>query len=245
MEGGQDVAVKVLAERAAGDSGQAGFENAMRRVAGVAHPALVRILDVGFIQDRRPVIIMELLSGGDLRALLNESPQNLRVERVVSIGAPVAEALAYAHKRKVLHRALQPGDIFIARTGVKVLNLGLVEAVMALQPGASEAYYTPAYAAPEVWLDEPAQASADLYSLGCILYEMLRGTPPFSRSGLARPSDELRRRHLSEKPAAPSISTTAEGLLWQTVLDLLAKNPGNRPTASQTVERLRIVRRNL
>jgi serine/threonine protein kinase len=216
----------------------------MRRVARLAHPALVRILDVGFMQDT-PVIIMELLSGGDLRALLNESPQGLPVERVVSIGASVAEALAYAHGQRVPHRALQPGDIFIGRTGVKVLNLGLVEAVMALQRNASGAYYAPAYTAPEVWLNGPAQAPADLYSLGCILYEMLRGAPPFSRSGSAIPSDYLRGRHLTEAPAAPAVSTQAEGLLWQTVLDQLAKTPRDRPTASRTVERLRIVQRSL
>ena len=224
---GREVAVKVLSPQFAADPDfLARFEREARHAASLSHPGLVTVFDSG-MDGAEPFIVMELVTGRTLRQLLDKQGM-VPAGQAVGIAAAVCEALAVAHAAGLVHRDIKPGNILLAADGqVKLLDLGIARAEGGTRTMA--VLGTAAYLSPEQAYGEPAGPPADLYSLGCVLFEMLTGAPPFS----ADTAVALAYRHVHDDPGPPS--ARRPGL--STRLDLitarlLAKDPAARPASA-------------
>ena len=205
----QDVALKVLSSHAGNEhEAVARFEREVLTIARLSHPNTVRILDHGVTPEGIWFYAMELLQGSDLAALLRrEGP--LPPTRATHLMTQVCAALAEAHRQGVVHRDLKPGNIFVATVAgqedfVKLLDFGLAK--LTLEPDDAltrdgSVLGTPQYMAPET-LAEGAlvDARSDVYALGCVLYEMLTGSPPFADSNWRK----LLRQVAEQQPEPPS-----------------------------------------
>lgn len=186
---GREVALKVMASHVAADPEmRRRFETEARAVAALSHPAIMSIYELAFV-DGHPLAVMELLEGQTLRGRL--AGGSIPWRETAEIGAAVAEGLAAAHARGVIHRDLKPENVFLTRDGaVKILDFGLalrrLEAadvsgesptIVPTAPGLVMG--TLGYMSPEQVRGERVDGRSDLFSLGCILYEMLAGQPLF------------------------------------------------------------------
>lgn len=224
---GREVAVKVLSPQFAADPDfLARFEREARHAAALSHSGLVTVFDSG-MDGAEPFIVMELVAGRTLRQVLDEQGM-LPAGQAVGIAAAVGEALAVAHAAGLVHRDIKPGNIMLAADGqVKLLDLGIARAEGRTRTMA--VLGTAAYLAPEQASGEPAGPAADLYSLGCVLFEMLTGAPPFS----ADTAVALAYRQVHDDPGLPS--ARRPGLpprLDQITSRLLAKDPAARPASA-------------
>jgi serine/threonine-protein kinase len=233
------VAVKVLpAELAEGDASHVErFQREARAAASLAHPGVVAVYDTGE-DDATRFIVMECVNGRSLSELLREDAP-LDPERAVSIAARVADALAAAHAAGIVHRDIKPGNVMVADDGaVKVLDFGLARArdATALTQSAT-VLGTAGYLAPEQALGKRADERADVYSLGCLLYALLAGRPPFTGESAAA----ILNQHVNSRPRPPSaLNRRIPPALDAIVLQMLSKSPGARPqSATEVGERLR------
>ncbi|MFD3872909.1 protein kinase [Streptomyces sp. NPDC058623] len=235
----RSVAVKVLLEAATGDEPVARFRREATIGARLQHPGITVVHDVGR-QDGRLFIVMELLSGEDLAAVLARSPGGLPVATALDLAAQTAEALSAAHAQAVVHRDLKPGNLFLLPGGrLKICDFGIAHSSDAT-PGwtvTGRMFGTPAYMAPEQWRGERVDARCDLYALGCVLYALLSGEPPFGSAGSPY---ALMLRHVEEVPAALPVAPDLAALL----ATLLEKAPDDRPaSAARTATALRALER--
>src|SRR5436190_6043024 len=224
---GRDVAIKVLLPDSARDANSlARFEREARAIASLSHPNVLSIFDYGD-QDGTFFVVTELLEGETLRArLMNDI---IQWRAAIDIGAEIAEGLAAAHARAVVHRDLKPENVFLTREGrVKILDFGLAQTDPFLagedtgnmptrkfntEPGTIVG--TLAYMSPEQLRGEAVEGTADIFSLGCILYEMVTSKKPFQRgSGAATIAailkDEVSREELAEA-VPPEFQRVIEG----------------------------------
>ncbi|MFI6604675.1 serine/threonine-protein kinase [Nonomuraea sp. NPDC050536] len=230
------VAVKVLpAELAADQESVARFTREAEATATLQHPGITVVFDIG--QDGGlTYLVMELLEGEDLRELIDRHPHGLPVDRAVSLTVQLAEALAAAHSRGIVHRDIKPANLFVLRDGrLKLCDFGIAgladAATRITQDGGSIG--TPLYMAPEQFRGDPADPRSDLYALGCVLQELLTGSPPF-QSGSGLPG--LLYSHLNEAP--PSVRERRPDVppeLERLVFDLLAKSTDGRPPGAAAV----------
>ncbi|MFD8415656.1 protein kinase [Streptomyces sp. NPDC059650] len=174
------------------------------RMLSQGHPNLTRLIDGGVDESPGgsglPFLAMELLDGHPLADLIDEEPQ-LPVSWVAAIGAQIAAGLAAAHTAGVVHRDLKPANVMLTRDGtVKILDFGMGSIVddpdQTRLTSTGVSVGTARYMAPEQFRAERVTALADLYALGCILYELLIGQPPFS----ARTPYELSEQHQHARP---------------------------------------------
>ncbi len=233
---GKQVAIKILRQDlSAGDEMVQRFFNEARAAARAKHPGIIDVYDFGR-HDGCAYLVMELLDGEPLSARLRR--ERLDHDTVRLIGRQVASALAAAHDAGIAHRDLKPDNIFLARdetavggVRVKLLDFGIAKLTEA--DGSSSAgtrtgaiMGTPAYMSPEQCRGAgDVDHRADLYALGCILFEMMAGRPPFIGHG----TGELISAHLTRRPqpmaaAAPGVPAPLAGLVDR----LLAKQPGAR-----------------
>jgi hypothetical protein len=223
---GRDVAVKVLSPQYAADPGfLARFEREARHAARLSHPRLVTVFDCG-VEETMPFIVMELVAGPTLRQVLDQAGM-LPAGEAAGIAAAVCEALEVAHAAGLVHRDIKPANIVLAGGGeVKVLDFGIAKADGGGNTRTQAVLGTAAYLSPEQVCGHPAGPQADLYSLGCVLFEMLTGTPPFS----ADTTVGLAYRHVHDDPGPPSARRPGlPGRLDEITARLLAKNPAGRP----------------
>lgn len=231
---GRQVAVKLLTHQALAGSPEP--ENGVRRfireaavTAGMSHPGVPAIYDAGEY-DGGLYLVMELVSGVTVADLVAEQGP-LPVPWVAAIGAQVAAVLAAAHARGVVHRDIKPANVMVAGDGaVTVLDFGVAGIVSQRITSTGVAVGTPAYMAPEQLHDQPATPASDLYALGCLLYEMLSGSPVFSATSPAA----LMRMHLEQAPA-PLTRADVPVSLTQLVWQLLAKDAALRPSGAREV----------
>jgi serine/threonine-protein kinase len=233
------VAVKVMsAALAEGDpSTIARFEREARAAASLVHPGIVTVYDTGVDGDQR-FIAMEYVDGESLAVIIGrEGP--LDPDWAARIAAEVADALDAAHHAGLVHRDVKPGNVMIARTGVvKVLDFGIARVSNAASITRTASLLgTAAYMAPEHASGEPVDARSDIYSLGCVLYAMLTGDPPFSGDVPAA----VLHQQISAAPRPPSEINRRVGRdLDALVLQMLAKAPADRPQSAADVrDRLR------
>lgn len=226
---GRDVAVKVLSPQFATDAAfVARFNREARNVAALSNSHIVSVFDRG-VDDRTPYIVMELVSGRTLRQVLDQAG-TLPPEEAVSIAAAVCEALDAAHSAGLVHRDIKPANVVLSGRDVKVLDFGIARAQFPAGGTRTNGVLgTAAYLSPEQASGEPVGPQSDLYSLGCVLFEMLTGAPPFaadSEVGVAY-------RHVHDDPGLPSALRSAipAKLDWISAC-LLAKRPADRPAGA-------------
>ncbi|MDQ1629345.1 MAG: eukaryotic-like serine/threonine-protein kinase [Actinomycetota bacterium] len=204
---GRSVAVKMLRPDLARDpSFQARFRREAHSAASLNHPAVVAIYDTG--EDEHagnpvPYIVMEYVEGSTLRDLL-ASGRRLVPERALEIVDGVLAALAYSHQHGIVHRDIKPANVMLTRNGdVKVMDFGIARAVAdqsATMTATSAVIGTAQYLSPEQARGEQVDARSDLYSTGCLLYELLTGRPPFVGDSPV----SVAYQHVREEPAPPS-----------------------------------------
>jgi|GEM_PF-1208528 len=159
------------------------FRRELEITSKLRHPSTIRVFEHGETKDGRPYMVMELLTGESLADRLEQGP--LEEMEALQIARQAAESLSEAHEHGVFHRDLKPDNIFIETVGVskvvKVLDFGIAGGVDATRlTQAGEVFGTPQYMSPEQCNGLPLDHRTDIYSLACILYEMLEGRPPFS-----------------------------------------------------------------
>jgi serine/threonine-protein kinase len=232
---GRQVAVKTIDLRSLRDeSGAARFEREARATAGLSHPNVVTVHDTG-VEGDTAYIVMELLPGPSLADELADGP--LPVDEVVEVGRQVASALDAAHARGLVHRDIKPGNIAYAADGrVRVLDFGITQLS---EPTGSQALTathtvmgTAEYLSPEQALGGRVDGRADLYALGCVLYALLAGRPPFKA---ATPVATMMMHANDPVPDVRALRPDTPDWLADLVHGLLAKDADVRPAGASTV----------
>jgi serine/threonine protein kinase len=232
---GKRVAVKVLREEHSRNLDLINrFFKEARATAMLAHPGCVDIIDTGRLPDGRGYIVMTLLEGENLKDRL--ARERLAPVVQMAIARQIADVLALAHSKGIIHRDLKPENVFLladeaapSRVRVKVLDFGVAKLAdnsagqQATNPNALIG--TPAYMAPEqckgaVYVD----TQSDIYALGCIMYEMACGRPPFVCRGFG----DYLMAHLTQTPPAPSSLSTLDPRLERIIVKALAKEKSGR-----------------
>jgi len=199
--------------------------------ARASHPGLVEIRAASRSSDDIPFLVMEYLEGETLAAISQRGLLDL--ETIADACARIATALAALHAVGIVHCDVKPENLFVLHGGgVKVIDFGVSRHVD--EPSHDESISgTPAYMAPEQWRGAPVLAS-DVYSLGCVMYELLTGDVPFDGS-----LPQLMMAHTEQRPARPSWLRAAVPMeLERLVLRALAKDPAMRPTMAEIARSL-------
>jgi Protein kinase domain len=231
---GRNVAVKLIKDAESDHVVLLRFRREAAIAAGLQHSGITVVHDAGR-HGGRLFMVTELLRGQDLAALLATHPDGLPVSQVLDLGIQLTDALAAAHGQGIVHRDLKPSNLFLqADDKLKILDFGIARdlntASTITKPG--DVFGTPPYMAPEQWIGGPATASIDLYAVGCILYEMLTGRPPFDGPILAA----YMTQHLSVTPVPPrDRNASVPAALNDLVVALLSKDAGYRPPGAAAV----------
>ncbi len=227
----RDVAVKVLrADLARDPSFYLRFRREAQNAAALNHPSIVAVYDTGEAETPTgplPYIVMEYVDGVTLRDIVHtEGPMPPR--RAIEIIADACQALNFSHQNGIIHRDVKPANIMISSTNaVKVMDFGIARAIADSSSVTQTAAVigTAQYLSPEQARGDPVDARSDVYSLGCVLYEILTGEPPFTGDSPV----SVAYQHVREDPIPPS--ERHEGIspdLDAVVLKALTKNPENR-----------------
>ncbi len=231
---GRSVAVKQLRTDLAVDpTFQARFRREAQSAAGLNHPTIVAVYDTGEEIDPLsgvsiPYIVMELVEGPTLRDVLREG-RKLLPERALELTQGVLEALSYSHKAGIVHRDIKPANVMLTPNGgVKVMDFGIARAVAdtsATMTQTAAVIGTAQYLSPEQARGETVDARSDLYSTGCLLYELLAGRPPFVGDSPV----SVAYQHVREAPVPPSqLDPEITPEIDAVVLKALAKDPDDR-----------------
>ncbi len=226
------VGVKTLRDDLARDQTfQARFRREAQSAASLNHPSIVAVYDTG--EDMVgptpvPYIVMEYVDGRTLRDLLREN-RRLLPERAMEISDGVLRALDYSHRNGIVHRDIKPGNVMLTRAGeVKVMDFGIARAVsdsQATMTQTAQVIGTAQYLSPEQARGERVDARSDLYSAGCLLYELLTGRPPFTGDSPVA----IAYQHVRENPIPPSrVDPEIPGWADAIVLKAMAKDPADR-----------------
>ncbi len=203
-------------------------------MARLAHVNIVTVHAISDEAEERPYIVSEYVSAGDLREELREADGPLPQGRAIAIAKDVCRALGAAHRSGVIHRDLKPANIWLTEDGsAKLGDFGISWSIDRSRLTMPETMMgTAAYMAPEQAQAQEVTARTDLYSLGCVLYELLAGRPPFEgRSPLTVVS-----QHIHAQPTPPSEhGAELPQALERLVLRLLAKDPEDRPASALEV----------
>lgn len=233
---GRRVAIKILRPDLAQDpTFQSRFRREAQSAASLNHPNIVAIYDTG--EDKLeeqgkttvvPYIVMEYVDGQTLRQLLS-SGRRLLPERALEITSGILSALDYSHRHGIVHRDIKPANVMLTRAGdVKVMDFGIARAIAdstATMTAASAVMGTAQYLSPEQARGEVVDARSDLYSTGCLLYELLTGRPPFTGDSPV----SVAYQHVSETPVPPSqVDPGVPAALDPLVMKALAKDPDDR-----------------
>jgi serine/threonine protein kinase len=232
---GRTVALKRIPAAAVPDAtARARLAREARALARVNHPNVVTVFDT-VQDDGRPFLVMELVGGASLRDVL-DAETSLRPARAVTIASEIASGLAAAHAQGIVHRDLKPSNIFLTPSGtVKIGDFGIARLMTdAALTRTGEVFGSPPYVAPEQLTGAPVDARADLYTLGCVLFEMLSGRPPF----IGEDPVSLSYQHVHTQPVrvdgvAPGVPRELADLVHR----LLAKDPEDRPSNADEVRR--------
>ncbi|MEZ4301362.1 MAG: serine/threonine-protein kinase [Polyangiaceae bacterium] len=219
------------------------FAREARVANDIEHPAIVKVLATGTLDDGRPYLVMPLLEGRTLQEAIHAG-RGIAPDRAWRLLRPVAEALARAHALGIVHRDVKPANVFLSRDEAgeetpHLLDFGLAHAIDSAESEeivkltqSGVLVGTPAYMAPEQWWGLPVSPAVDQYVLGATLYESLAGCPPFTEVGL--------RRLMEQTLHAPAPAPSAAGAPTSPAVDafvtrLLAKEPGDRFASMEAV----------
>ena len=223
----RQVAIKVLRSDLARDpSFVARFRKEALAAAGLNHPGIVAVYDSG--EEPAPYIVMELISGHTLRELIHKG-ERVPLKRALEIGEGILAALEYSHHSGIVHRDIKPANIMITDHGdVKVMDFGIARALADLGATLTSTWNvvgTAQYLSPEQALGEVADLRSDIYSTGCLLYEVLTGQPPFT----GETPVSIAYQHVSGNLIVPSTIVPELPVGIDTLLMVaLAKSPDDR-----------------
>ena len=236
------VAIKVLRSDLARDpSFVARFRKEALAAAGLNHPGIVAVYDSG--EEPAPYIVMELVSGHTLRELIHQG-ERLPIDRALEIGEGILAALEYSHNCGIVHRDVKPANVMITDQGVvKVMDFGIARAlddVGATLTSTWNVVGTAQYLSPEQAMGEVADYRSDLYSVGCLLYEVLVGRPPYTGDTPV----SIAFQHVSGELIKPStLNADLPAGLNILLTVALAKNPADRyQSASQMLDDIKKIR---
>jgi len=226
------VAIKTLrADLARDQTFQARFRREAQSAASLNHPSIVAVYDTG--EDMMtgipvPYIVMEYVDGRTVRDLLQDG-HRLLPERTLEIIDGVLRALDYSHQAGIVHRDIKPGNVMVTRNGdVKVMDFGIARAMsdaQATMTQTAQVIGTAQYLSPEQARGERVDSRSDLYSTGCLLYELLTGRPPFTGDSPVA----IAYQHVRENPVPPSrVDPDVPPWADAIVLKAMAKSPADR-----------------
>jgi len=220
------VAIKVLLPPYDRDAGfVARFRREAQAAARLSHPNIVGVYDTGADGDTQ-YIVMEYIEGRTLASFLAGGGKPTPMQ-AVELGDKIAGALAAAHAQGIVHRDIKPANVMVTREGaVKVMDFGIARLQSdATAPQTSSVIGTPAYFSPEQAQGLPVDARSDIYSLGCVLYELLAHRPPFTGDTPVA----IAYKQVNESPLPPSeVNPDVPPRLDAVVMKCMAKNPANR-----------------
>jgi len=229
----REVAVKILNIQEAPDAGER-FEREARTAAALTHANIVSLHDADSV-DGVDYLVMELVEGETLSQRIRRGP--LPAAEIADLAGQICDALAAAHAAGIVHRDIKPGNVLITKGGlVKVCDFGIAcHDNEALDAASDTAVGTAQYMAPEQTRGGPATPRTDLYGLGCVIYAMATGHPPFTSKTSAR----VAWQHVNELPV-PLASRRPDTPSWldNLVASLLAKEPAERPYSAAEVRGL-------
>ena len=235
----RDVALKVLpAHLATDEAARSRFEREAKAIAALSHPNILAVYDIGQ-HNSIAFVVMELLEGETLRQRLNDAASAaLPIRKVTQIGIEIAHGLAAAHDKQIVHRDIKPENIFLAADGrVKILDFGLARQTLAASSSSTDAATqiqqtdpgtvmgTVGYMAPEQVKAAPLDHRADIFALGCVLYEMASGRRPFVRDTAAETMTAILRE---DPPDLVKDSGTIPAAFEPIVRHCLEKRPEER-----------------
>jgi tetratricopeptide (TPR) repeat protein len=235
----RDVAIAVIKTQGLDEAGLVRVRREAQTLAGLgAQPHIVAMYDIRQEPASEgppvPYLVCEYMGGGDLDQTLRQAGGPLPVERALAIAEDLTRALVVAHGRGIVHRDIKPANVWLTEDGTaKLGDFGLAMALgHSRMTQAGTIMGTASYMPPEQALGGEATSRSDLYSLGCVLYEMVTGRPPF----LGADSVAVISQHINTAPIAPSwhnqqVPHSLEALIVQ----LLAKAPDDRPASAQAV----------
>lgn len=233
------VAIKLLMADALTPHAVIRFQREAKAASRFQHPNIMGVLDFGLTEEHEPYLVMEYVEGVSLADALSRSGA-LPWQRIVSIVSQICDGMAHAHERSVVHRDLKPGNIMLTGAAdgseqVKIVDFGIAK----VEYGADEEGWStdpgglvgsPLYMSPEQARGEEVDFRSDIYSLGCIMYEMLCGHPPFREE---TPLKTIK-AHLYQTPPPLECGTESSRQardLAVIILDCLAKDPAKRPAS--------------
>ncbi len=212
------------------------FRREAKAAQKLAHPNIIEIFDQGDTDDGSMYLVMELLEGETLADVLDRG--RVPLDNALSILIQIARALARAHDLEVIHRDLKPENIFLTQQPdgsmrVVLLDFGIARSAEETRlTGNGEVFGTPQYMAPERITSIDAGPAADLYAVGVIMFEMLTGRLPFEANDVA----SFFIKHMKEEPPSPrSIDPSIPEAVEKLVLELLEKDPADRPVDAHRV----------
>ena len=224
----REVAIKVLLPDLAASIGAERFEREIKLAAKLQHPHILGLYDSG-VADGQMFYVMPFVRGESLRDRLDRDGQ-LTVDDAISITVEVAGALGHAHAQGIVHRDIKPENILLNGEHALVADFGIARAVSdagsAKLTQTGMAVGTPVYMSPEQAAGEVVGPTADLYSLGCMLYEMLAGEPPFT----GKSAMSIMARHVMEQvPSVRIVRNAVPEEVEEAIFAVLAKAPIDRP----------------
>lgn len=225
----REVALKTLkAEYRQDPETRARFRREARTMAFLAHPNVARVYDL-YEDDDAPWAVLELVPGPSLKvAIVRNGPFD--IEETARLLEQIASALDHLHDRGLVHLDVKPQNVLITPEGtVRLIDFGLAQRAGAPQEmiGGST-FGTAAYLSPEQACGDPVDAATDVYALGCVVYEMLTGQPPFGADPAGALKNDVIRAHLEREPDPPSTLRSLPPWVDDAVLVALAKRPADR-----------------
>ena len=221
------VAVKVLLPDLSASIGAERFEREIRLAGRLQHPNILGMYDSGSA-DGLLYYVMPFVEGESLRDKIDREGQ-LPVDDALAITLEVADALGYAHKQQIIHRDIKPENILLSGGHALVADFGIARAVDAGQQKLTQtgmAIGTPTYMSPEQGMGEAVGQTTDIYALGCVLFEMLAGEPPFT----GKTSSGILAKHVMEQvPSVRIIRQAAPPEVEDAIFAAMGKSPADRP----------------
>lgn len=236
---GKELALKILHSRSATDVTVRRFQHEARAAFGIEHPNLISVHDFGLLDQRVPFLVMDYVRGQSLAHMI-EKCGTLTVEEAVPIFLRICFGLGYAHERGVIHRDMKPSNIMLVdgmsasdEGRVKIVDFGIAKftqleaSEFQALTRTGEVFGSPLYMSPEQCSGSPVDQRADIYSLGCVFFEILTGTTPFVGANAL----STMMQHMGETP--PSLKEASMGkdfppMLEQIIAKMLAKRAAER-----------------
>lgn len=240
----REVAVKLLIQpRTKDPTILKRFKQEAVAISKLDHTNIVRLRDYGIDNEGEPYLVMDLVAGQSLAQLL-EAKHKFSLQDAFSIISQTLAALAQAHSQEIVHRDIKPSNIMISfdsagKPVVQVVDFGIAKLNIvndtSVLTRTGDMFGSPHYMSPEQCLGDPVDCRSDLYSLGCLFYELLEGHPPYQADNLLR----VLHMHISEKPPKLSENSSAKwpaNLLDGFVAKAMAREPGDRYTSAEAMQ---------